>query len=56
MLVVIGNSMIAIGAGDFKSMVAGRFVFGLGGESLIVAQTTVLVRKIFHLFYSQFLD
>lgn len=41
--VVLGNVVIAFGADSYHAIVAGRFLFGLGGESLIVAQTTILV-------------
>jgi len=39
--VILGNVVIALSNG-FYMFVAGRFIFGLGGESLIVAQTSIL--------------
>jgi len=41
--VILGNCIIAA-AKDVDTLMLGRFVFGLGGESLIVAQTTMLSR------------
>ncbi|XP_026281506.1 major facilitator superfamily domain-containing protein 1 [Frankliniella occidentalis] len=45
LLVVIGVSIVALGAilNKFWLMVAGRFIFGIGGESLAVAQNTYAV-------------
>ena len=53
-LIVIGNALVAVGAtlsseagGElvpFVIAVAGRFVFGSGGETLTVAQSNLLVR------------
>lgn len=44
-LLVIGQSLVALGAytGHFWLMQVGRFIYGLGGESLCVAQNTYVV-------------
>jgi MFS family permease len=44
MFVTIGHGIFCIGVGrkNFHIMMLGRFVFGLGGESLIVAQTRLV--------------
>lgn len=44
-LLVVGQSLFALGAftGHFWIMQVGRFIYGLGGESLCVAQNTYVV-------------
>uniref|UniRef100_A0A6G1SPV0 Lysosomal dipeptide transporter MFSD1 n=1 Tax=Aceria tosichella TaxID=561515 RepID=A0A6G1SPV0_9ACAR len=44
-LLVIGQAFFALGAfvGEFWIMQVGRFIYGLGGESLAVAQSTYVV-------------
>lgn len=44
LLCLIGTIMTAFSAGNLYFMAAGRLVFGLGSESLIVAITTVLAK------------
>jgi hypothetical protein len=43
LLVCIGQSLFAVGVWikDIKIMILGRFIFGLGGESLAVSQTSI---------------
>jgi len=45
-LIIIGQSMFTYGAykEDFNLMVFGRFIFGLGGESLTVSQLPLLAK------------
>ena len=42
-LICIGQTVFALGmnARDFKTMLVGRALFGLGGESLEVAQASI---------------
>lgn len=40
---LLGATLTAVG-GDVKTMVAGRVLLGLGGESLVVAATTVIAK------------
>jgi MFS family permease len=44
LLCLIGTLMTTLSNGSFVMMAAGRLVFGLGAESLIVAVTTVLAK------------
>ena len=45
MFVMVGQVVFALGAyfNSFTTMIAGRFIFGIGGESLAVAQNTYAV-------------
>ena len=45
MFVMVGQVVFAMGAyfNSFTTMIAGRFIFGIGGESLAVAQNTYAV-------------
>lgn len=44
-IILVGQAMVALGAqvGSYDLILAGRFVFGLGGENLAVAQNTYAV-------------
>lgn len=44
LILVVGQAIFMIGCTyeNYPTMMAGRFVFGLGGECLVVSQSTVI--------------